>query len=59
MVVQEMKLSNGVTVRIHDDCYRDITPEERRRRLDRINEVGRRIMESQEREEEERRVARG
>ncbi len=42
-VVMEMKASNGATVRIHDDAYAGISPEEMRRRQQRIIECAKRI----------------
>ncbi|MEZ3454302.1 MAG: hypothetical protein K1W17_08025 [Oscillospiraceae bacterium] len=42
-VVLEMKASNGATVRIHDDAYAGVSPEEMRRRQQRIIECAKRI----------------
>ena len=42
-VVMEMKASNGATVRIHDDAYAGISPEEMRRRQREVIETAKRI----------------
>lgn len=42
-VVMEMKASNGATVRIHDDAYTGISPEEMRRRQREVIETAKRI----------------
>lgn len=42
-VVLEMKASNGATVRIHDDAYAGVSPEEMRRRQREIIETAKRI----------------
>lgn len=39
MMVKEFKTTSGVTVRIHDDAYREATPEELERRWQRINDM--------------------
>ena len=43
-VVMEMKASNGATVRIHDDAYAGISPEEMRRRQNEVFETAKRIV---------------
>lgn len=42
-VVMEMKASNGATVRIHDDAYAGISPEEMRHRQREVIETAKRI----------------
>ncbi|MDE6764107.1 MAG: hypothetical protein K2J73_10585 [Oscillospiraceae bacterium] len=42
-VVLEMKASNGATVRIHDDAYAGISPEEMRKRQQALIECAKRI----------------
>ena len=42
-VVMEMEASNGATVRIHDDAYAGISPEEMRRRQREVIETAKRI----------------
>lgn len=42
-VVMEMKASNGATVRIHDDAYIGVSPEEMRRRQREVIETAKRI----------------
>ena len=42
-VVLEMKASNGATVRIHDDAYAGISPEEMRKRQQALIECAKKI----------------
>lgn len=42
-VVLEMKASNGATVRIHDDAYVGVSPEEMRKRQQAVIETAKRI----------------
>lgn len=42
-IVREIKCPNGATVAIHDDAYRDASPEEIQRRWDAVGEAIRRI----------------
>lgn len=42
-VVMEMKASNGATVRIHDDAYVGVSPEEMRKRQQAVIECAKRI----------------
>lgn len=42
-VVLEMKASNGATVRIHDDAYAGVSPEEMRKRQQAVIETAKRI----------------
>lgn len=39
MMVKEFKTPSGVTVRIHDDAYRNASPEELQHRWQRINDA--------------------
>lgn len=42
-VVLEIKASNGATVRIHDDAYAGVSPEEMRKRQQAVIETAKRI----------------
>ncbi len=43
-VVKTITCQNGVTVRIHDDFYKEITEEEISRRINKIKELAKKIM---------------
>lgn len=43
-VVRTITCSNGVTVRIHDDLYSEITDEEMNRRIHDITELAKKIL---------------
>lgn len=54
-IVQDYYSPEGCHIIVHDDCYRDISPEENTARLDRASEIVlreefRRFMESQRKE---------
>lgn len=43
MIVFEQKIMNGI-VRIHDDAYRDVSPEEMERRREEVRRIAGRML---------------
>lgn len=54
-IVAEYKYPNGATVRISDDCYRDVCPDEMARRIQQVRRTAwEMLLNSEKRRQQER-----